>query len=128
MVKKHTKWSRRNAYAKKEAALRRRRLLFEPMESRRLLAVDVVNTFEVTNTNDAGQGSLRDAIVSANASQGADRIAFDIQGNAPHTISLQSVLPAISETVVIDGTSNPSYLDQPVIVLDGSSMLSSNDG
>ncbi|MDG2224390.1 MAG: PKD domain-containing protein [Rubripirellula sp.] len=128
MVKKQTKWSRRNARTKQEAVLRRRRLLFEPMESRRLLAVDVVNTFEVTNTNDAGLGSLRDAIVAANASQGADRIAFDIQGNAPHSIALQSVLPALIETVVIDGTSNPSFVDQPVIVLDGSSMISPNDG
>jgi hypothetical protein len=45
--------------------------LFETLESRQLLA-----TFTVLNTNDAGAGSLRQAIVDANALAGADLIEF----------------------------------------------------
>ena len=35
-------------------------------------------TFTVINTNSAGTGSLRQAILDANANPGADDIAFDI--------------------------------------------------
>lgn len=37
-------------------------------------------TFTVTNTNDSGAGSLRDAITQANAAAGADIIAFSVSG------------------------------------------------
>jgi len=63
----------------------------------------LAGTFTVTNTNDAGVGSLREAIAAANASPGADTIAFDITGTGVHTISPLSVLPAITEQVTIDG-------------------------
>jgi len=36
------------------------------------------NTLTVTNTNDVGAGSLRQAILSANNTSGADTIRFDI--------------------------------------------------
>ncbi len=45
--------------------------VFEALESRQLLA-----TFTVLNTNDAGAGSLRQAILDANALAGADVIQF----------------------------------------------------
>jgi len=60
-------------------------------------------TFTVTNTNDSGPGSLRQAITDANASLGLDTIAFNIPGLGPHTIQLLSGLPAILDPVVIDG-------------------------
>ncbi len=37
-----------------------------------------VSTFTVTNTNDGGAGSLRQAILDANASNGFDAIEFNI--------------------------------------------------
>ncbi|MEZ5992945.1 MAG: choice-of-anchor Q domain-containing protein [Planctomycetota bacterium] len=56
-------------------------------------------TFTVSNTNDSGTGSLRDAITQANATTGADTIQFGVTG----TITLTSALPVISENVTIDG-------------------------
>ena len=47
--------------------------------------------FTVTNTNDAGDGSLRDAVARANATVGADTIAFDnIVFSVAQTITLTS--------------------------------------
>ncbi len=45
-------------------------------------------TFTVTNTNDSGAGSLRQAILDANAAAGDDIIAFDSSFNVPRTITL----------------------------------------
>ncbi|HWP99995.1 MAG TPA: hypothetical protein VNK92_05960 [Vicinamibacterales bacterium] len=56
----------------------------------------------VTNTDDAGAGSLRQAILTANARAGLDTIRFAIPGEGPHTIAPVSPLPAISDPVVID--------------------------
>ena len=64
-------------------------------------------TFTVTNTNDSGAGSLRQAILDANASAGADDIVFAIPGPGVHTIVLASSLPPINEGVILDGYSQP---------------------
>lgn len=77
-------------------------------------------TFTVTNTNDAGQGSLRQAILNANASAGLDEIAFDISGAGPHTIQPLTALPTITDPLVIDGTTEPDFAGTPIIELDGS--------
>jgi hypothetical protein len=77
------------------------------------------NTFVVTNTNDSGSGSLRQAILDANARPGSDDIEFAIpastdpelnvpvDGFDPVTqtwrIQLETALPTISDTVSIDG-------------------------
>ena len=47
-------------------------------------------TFTVMNTDDAGAGSLRDAIEKSNQTAGAARneIKFNIGGEGPHTIKL----------------------------------------
>lgn len=58
----------------------------------------------VTNTNDAGAGSLRQAIISANATT-AVTIGFNVSQSGVVSISLQSPLPALSQPVVIDGLS-----------------------
>jgi CSLREA domain-containing protein len=60
-------------------------------------------TFTVTNTNDSGAGSLRQAILNANANAGADLINFNIAGSGVQTIAPSSQLPAITESVIIDG-------------------------
>src|ERR1043166_1960093 len=63
-------------------------------------------TFTVTNTNDSGTGSLRQAILDAN-SGGGGTIPFNIPGMGVHTISPLTVLPAITQTVTIDGYTQP---------------------
>src|SRR5437016_8771098 len=57
--------------------------------------------FTVTTLNDAGAGSLRDAITQSNANPGADVIEF--QAGLTGTISLQSALPAIADDVTVNG-------------------------
>jgi parallel beta-helix repeat protein len=70
-------------------------------------------TFTVTNTNDSGTGSLRQAIESANANLGLDVIAFNIPamgrhpGTDPRTIQPTSPLPHITDPVIIDGYTQP---------------------
>ncbi|HKC44608.1 MAG TPA: DUF4347 domain-containing protein, partial [Burkholderiales bacterium] len=59
----------------------------------------------VTNTNDSGLGSLRQAILDANAALGADTIVFNIPGAGVRTIALSSALPNITDDVTIDGWS-----------------------
>src|SRR5207248_878307 len=62
--------------------------------------------FTVTNTNDSGTGSLRQAITDAN-SMGGGTINFNIPGGGVHTISPMTVLPTITQTVTIDGYTQP---------------------
>jgi hypothetical protein len=63
--------------------------------------------FIVTNTNDSGAGSLRQAILSANASADYSSITFNIPGAGPHIITPASVLPNITQRVAIDGYTQP---------------------
>ncbi len=61
----------------------------------------------VTNTDDSGTGSLRQAILCANVVPGTDTIAFNIPGSGVQTIDLASALPTITDPVIIDGYSQP---------------------
>jgi hypothetical protein len=61
-------------------------------------------TFTVTNTNDSGPSSLRQAIIDANSNPGADTINFNISGTGVPTIKPLSALPTVFESVVIDGS------------------------
>lgn len=76
-------------------------------------------TFTVTNTNDSGAGSLRQAILGANATPGADAIRFAIPGSGAKIIAPASSLPTITEAVTIDGytqrpcSSNPAPCSRP---------------
>ncbi len=88
----------------------------------------VLATYTVTNTNDSGAGSLRQAILDANANTGTDTIAFNIAGAGPHSIALSSALPNITDTVIIDGTTEPDYVSTPVIELNGTSAGGSATG
>lgn len=92
--------------------------------------------FVVSNTNDSGAGSLRQAIVDANANPGSDAISFNLpasgagysdptpgapaSGDEYWTIQPTTVLPAITEAVVVDGTTQSGFGGTPVIELDGS--------
>jgi hypothetical protein len=73
------------------------------------LATEVASasTFTVTNTNDSGAGSLRQAILNANANPGADSIHFNISGAGLHSIIPLSALPTITDPVVLDGYTQP---------------------
>ena len=77
--------------------------------------------YTVTNTADSGAGSLRQAILDANASAGLDTIAFNIAGAGPHTIDLLSALPDITDAVIIDGTTDSDFAGTPIIELNGTS-------
>src|SRR5262249_47446577 len=56
---------------------------------------------------DSGAGTLRQAILDANANPGADTIAFNIVGSGVHTIAPATPLDAITEAVTIDGYTQP---------------------
>ena len=75
------------------------------------------------NPADSGPGSLREAIVNANSNPGRDVIAFDFPGPGPHVIQLDEELPAFTEPVTIDGTTEPDFAPgAPSVVIDGSGM------
>ncbi|HEV2799104.1 MAG TPA: carboxypeptidase regulatory-like domain-containing protein, partial [Pyrinomonadaceae bacterium] len=75
-------------------------------------------TITASNTNDSGAGSLRQAILDANAQPGTQTIAFNI-GSGLQTINLLSALPTITDPLIIDGTTQPGYSGTPLIELNG---------
>jgi streptogramin lyase len=79
----------------------------------------VPQTYVVTTTADSAPGSLRQAILNANANGGADTIKFNIPGSGVQVIQPASALPVITSPVLIDGTSQPGYAGTPLIELDG---------
>ena len=80
-------------------------------------------TFTVTNTNDAGPGSLRQAILDANASAGLDTIDFNIPCAGPHTIRPASNLPTITDSVIIDGYTQPAAVPNSNPITTGSNAV-----
>jgi titin len=92
--------------------------VLERLEARQLLSG---STFEVINTNDSGPGSFRQAIINSNAatSASANTIDFQIGSSGAFTITLQSALPAVTQSVVIDGTSEPGKTLAPRIEIKG---------
>jgi hypothetical protein len=117
------------------------RLQLETLECRLTPA-----TFIVSNTLDGGAGSLRAAIVSADATPGSNRIAFAIPMsdsgfvNTAHknqfepgdywSIEPATPLPTITGRVFIDGWSQggAGYHGNPLIELNGSGAGSGADG
>ena len=67
------------------------------------------STYTVTNTNDSGAGSLRQAVADANSHVGADTINFNIAGcGGVCTIQLASTITLSDQDgVTIDGYSQP---------------------
>ncbi|HXU08286.1 MAG TPA: VCBS repeat-containing protein, partial [Blastocatellia bacterium] len=74
-------------------------------------------TFTVINTNDEGPGSLRQAMLDANSRVGSDTISFDIPGSGIKTITLLSPLPVVTESLMVDGTTQPGFAGSPIIAL-----------
>ncbi|MEI7702781.1 MAG: hypothetical protein WCK86_23495, partial [Planctomycetia bacterium] len=93
------------------------------LEDRALLA-----TFVVTGTGNSGAGTLRWAIEQSNAAFGQDQIHFNIPGSGVQSIKPTTALPAIIETVIIDGTTQPGWSGSPLIELNGSLAGASQTG
>jgi hypothetical protein len=92
-------------------------LRLERLEERAVPAV-----FTVTNTDDSGDGSLRQAILDANNTANVgdvpDAIHFNIPGAGVHTIAPASQLPDITDSVVIDGYTQPGSSPNTLVVGD----------
>ena len=85
--------------------------------------------FTVTNTNDSGAGSLRQAILGANANAGQnDTIVFNIPGAGVHTISPTSALPDITDSVNILGYTQPGASHNTLANGDNAVLLIELDG
>ena len=86
-------------------------------------------TFVVTTTADSGNGSLRQAILDANANAGST-IVFSI-GSGLQTIQPLTELPLLASGT-IDGTTQPGYSfgfpHLPLIQIDGSLLPALSDG
>ena len=88
-------------------------------QSMALLTILNPNSLVVTNTNDAGPGSLRQAILTANANPVPNTVTFAIPSPGPYVIQPLSALPTITATTVIDGTTQPGFQSTPIVTLDG---------
>lgn len=86
----------------------------------------------VTNTADSGPGSLRQAILDANAHPNvgglADPINFNIPGAGPFNIVLATELPLITDAVAINGGTQPGTVATPTVAIDGAALTGTIDG
>ncbi len=82
------------------------------------------DTYTVTNADDDGLGTLRQAILDANAHPGPDIIIFNMDVGVSQTIQPLTPLPTLTDRVEINGK-QPN--DAPSIELDGS-LLAVSDG
>lgn len=100
------------------------------------LKLTVDSTFDTADSSpgdalcDDGSGrcTLRAAIEEANASMGTDVVFFDLAGPGPHTIMPTSTLPRITDSLVIDGTTEPDFSGTPIVELDGTNAGAGADG
>ena len=86
------------------------------------------DNYNVVNTSDAGPGSLRQAILDANAhpnidASTPDTISFAIPGAGVKTITPLTELPAISDPVVIDGYTQPGASPNTLAIGDNAIIL-----
>lgn len=77
------------------------------------------NDTTVTNANDSGEGSLRQAILNANEFNGTQTIDFQIDNAGSKTINLATALPEIMDAVTIDGRTQSGFTNTPLIELNG---------
>ncbi len=80
--------------------------------------------YTVTITDDSGPGSLRQALLDADAAGGGS-IAFALPGGGVQTITPQTPLPDITAAVTVDGTTQPGYAGTPLVEIDGSGSATS---
>lgn len=82
----------------------------------------LANTYTVSTTADAGIGSLRQAILDANAQQSTGgtqcaghTITFAIPGSGPHAIHPLSPLPKINIPIAFEGYSQPGSSENTAV-------------
>src|SRR4051812_44590728 len=103
----------------------------ELLEPRTLLS-----TFDVTNTNNSGDGSLRKAILDANQLPGADVIRFSLPGPGPFVIQPTPTTPGdaftapmpITGPVLIDGYTQSGASPNTLAVGDNAQIRVQLDG
>lgn len=72
----------------------------------------------VTTSRDGLEpGTLRRAIQDANSHAGLDTITFNVGTGGSQSLFISSDLPAITEPVIIDGTTQPGFAGAPLITL-----------
>lgn len=119
----------RPASPSRRPGFRRSRLSCEALEGRQLLS----GVFTVSNTNDSGAGSLREAILDSNASPPVSQVYSNGSATAPFniiefslpagsTISPLSQLPTITQPLEVFAPFNLNSAGNiaPEVVLDGS--------
>ena len=85
-----------------------------------LLSLAVVagaDMYVVTSTDDSGPGTLRQAILDANAHAGLDSIDFNVATSGRVTININSPL-VITSPLVIDGTTQGVTGNEPPVIVD----------
>lgn len=130
MTTKHT-WLSRLLRRQPSGSRSTFRPTFEILEDRRVPA-----TFFVSNVNNTGAGSLRQAILDANALAGHDVIRFNVGANLGGPIRVTSPLPGISSPVTMDGSQLflpggiriPNSTGRPLIEIDGSLAPNGTEG
>lgn len=83
--------------------------------------------FTVTNTDDAGPGSLRQAINSVAGTTGGYAIHFNIPGTGPHVIQPGTAFADVVAPVTIDGSTQPGYAGTPQIEIRGDQAAGAGD-
>jgi len=114
-MQRHDRHACRSGRGPRTANSHHRHLRFEPLEDRRLLAtITVNNNLDITNGNvmsigeliadDGGDGiSLREAVMAANSTAGADEVLFAAALSGA-TLLLGGTEIEITETLTIDAT------------------------
>jgi CSLREA domain-containing protein len=96
-------------------------------------AASAATTFHVNSVDDPGTGAcdvtectLREAIAAANADATADTIEFSaVPSGSGDIFLLTDPLPAVSNPVLIDGTTHPDFAEGfPGVRIDGSALAS----
>ncbi len=93
-----------------------------------VLTISNVRSLVVTNTNDSGPGSLRQALLTSQLFAGVSTITFDIPGPSPYVISPLSPLPAVNTEVLIDAWSQPGFSGLPLVEINGLLAGAGTDG
>jgi uncharacterized repeat protein (TIGR01451 family) len=92
-----------------------------PANDSKTLSVTVSGaTVVVTNTNDSGAGSLRQALLDAQSAVCTSpcAITFNIPA-PPFVIQPATNLPGVASNTTVDGTTQPGYAGIPIVEVDG---------